>query len=100
MDAKLPNKNFFSNNFIDVSVCCCNNFCIGYNFDNIFTMQTQETQNTSNQSYFKQIKEVGTLAKQEDVTTACTCKIQFYIILALSITMFGQVMFAVLCSWN
>ena len=28
----------------------CNNFTIGYNFGNMFTMQAQETQNVSNQS--------------------------------------------------
>ena len=41
-DKNLPNKNFFSNNFkVDVfSVYCCNNFTIGYNFANIFTVQT------------------------------------------------------------
>ena len=38
MDTNLPNHNFFSGNFIlDVSsVCCCNNFSIGYTFGNIF----------------------------------------------------------------
>ena len=43
----------------------------------------------------QQIKEVGTVTKQEDVTTACTCKIQFYNILMLSISFFSLVIFAV-----
>ena len=46
----------------------------------------------------QQIKEVGAVTRQEDVTTACTCKIQFYIVWALSISIFGLVIFAVLHS--
>ena len=32
------NKNFFSDNYVvdDFSVCYCNNFSTGYNFDSIF----------------------------------------------------------------
>ena len=44
----------------------------------------------------QQIKEVCTVAKQEDVTTACTWIIKFYIILVLSISIFCLVIFAVL----
>ena len=40
-DENLPNKNFFSNGCF--SVHYCNNFITGYNFDNIFIMQTKET---------------------------------------------------------
>ena len=46
----------------------------------------------------QQIKEVGKVTKQEDVTTACTCKIQFYIIFVLNISIFGLVTFTVLHS--
>ena len=46
----------------------------------------------------EQIKEVGAVARQEDVTTAHTCKNQIYIILALSISVFGLMIFAVLHS--
>ena len=42
----------------------------------------------------QQVKEVGAVTTQEEVTTKC--KIQSYIILALTITNFGLVMFAVL----
>ena len=42
----------------------------------------------------QQIREVGAVTTQGDVTTACTCKIQFYIILALSISIFGPVISA------
>ena len=44
----------------------------------------------------QQRKEVSAVTTQEDVNVACTCKIQFYIILALSISIFGLVIFAVL----
>ena len=45
MDENLPNKNFFSNNFIvDIlPVCYCNNLIIGHSFYNILVVQTQET---------------------------------------------------------
>ena len=43
------------------------------------------------------VRELGTGTTQEEVTTACTCKIQFYIILALSISIFSLVVFAILC---
>ena len=101
-DTNLPNTNFFSNNFIvdvfSVITAYCNNFNIGYNFDNIFTMYTQETQNASNQSCFIANERSRCSNRQEDVTTTCTCKIQFYIILALSISIFTLVIFAVLHS--
>ena len=42
----------------------------------------------------QQVKEVGAVTTQEEVTTECI--IQNYIILALTVTMFGLVMFAVL----
>ena len=44
----------------------------------------------------QQVKEVGLVTTQEEVTTEC--KIQNYIILALTVTHFGLVMFAVLHS--
>ena len=44
----------------------------------------------------QQVKEVGTVTMQEEVTTEC--RIQNYIIWALTVTIFGLVMFAVLHS--
>ena len=46
----------------------------------------------------QQIEEVGKVPTQEEVTTTCTCEIQFYIILELSISLFCLVIFAVLHS--
>ena len=44
----------------------------------------------------QQIKEMGTVTRQEYVDTTCTCKIQFYIILVLNISIFSLVIFAAL----
>ena len=44
----------------------------------------------------QQVREVGTLTMQEEVTTEC--KIQIYINLALTVTIVSLVMFAVLHS--
>ena len=44
----------------------------------------------------QQVKEVGTVTTQEEVTTEC--KIQIYIILDLTVTIFSLVIFAVLHS--
>ena len=49
---------------------------------------------------FQQVREVGAVTAEEDVTMTCSCKIQFYIILALSISILGLVIFAVLHSRN
>ena len=56
-------------------------------------MQTQETKNTSNQSCLAAIREGGAVTTQGDVNTEYTCKIQFYIILALTISILGLVIF-------
>ena len=44
----------------------------------------------------QQVRELGTVTRQKEVTTECTCKIQIYIILALTVTFFGLVMFSIL----
>ena len=46
----------------------------------------------------QQLKDVGAVTKQYDVTTACTCKFQVFIILALSISIVDLVNFAFLHS--
>ena len=46
----------------------------------------------------QQVKEVGTVTTQEEVTTEC--KIQIYIIFVLTFTVFGLMMFAFLHSRN
>ena len=44
----------------------------------------------------QQIKEVGTSAIEQDTNNACNCTPQLYIILALSVSIFGLVIFAIL----
>ena len=44
----------------------------------------------------QQVKDIGAVTTQEEITTEC--KIQNYIILALTVTIFGLVMFVVLHS--
>ena len=44
----------------------------------------------------QQIKEVDTSAMKQDTNNACDCTPQFYIILALSISIIGSVIFAIL----
>ena len=46
----------------------------------------------------QQVREVGEVTAQEEVTTECICKIQIYIILTFTITILGLVIFAVLHS--
>ena len=44
----------------------------------------------------QQVKEVGTSAMKQDTNNACNCTPQFYIILDLSTSIFGLVIFAIL----
>ena len=44
----------------------------------------------------QQVREVGAVTTQKELTTESTCKIQIYIILALPVEIFGLVMFAIL----
>ena len=59
-------------------------------------MQTQETLVAS--LALQQVREASGIKTQEEVTTECTCKIKIYIILALTVTIFGLVILAALCS--
>ena len=60
-------------------------------------MQTQEMKISSNQSCFTAKKEVGMVAKQEHVSIIqdieCTCKIQWYTIIMLTLSILGIVFF-------
>ena len=44
----------------------------------------------------QQVKEVGASAMKHDTNNACNCTPQFYIILALSVSIFGLVIFTIL----
>ena len=41
----------------------------------------------------QQIKEVGVVTTQEDITVECTCKIQWHTILMLSLSLLGLMIF-------
>ena len=99
-DTNLPNKNFPSNNFIiDVFL-----FVIAIvlvlvtNLAMYLLCKHKKLRMLLTSLAFQQIKELGAVPKQEDITTACSCKIQFFIILALSVSILGLVTFAVLYS--
>ena len=96
MDTNLPNKIFFSDNFrVDVfSIHYCSNFIIGYNFGNIFTMQPQETWNTSNQSCFTANKRCRYSNNPGRCHYSMYLQNSFLKNLALSISIFGLVIFA------
>ena len=90
MDMKLPNKNFLSNNFIiDVFLFVTALISVLVTTLAIYLLcKHKKLRMLVTSLALQQIKEVGAVTKQEDVTTACTCKIQFYIILMSSISNF------------
>ena len=98
MDENLPNKNFFSSNFtVDVFLFVTEVISLLVTTLAIYLLYKHEKLRMLLTSLaLQQVREVGTLTTQEEVTTACTCKIQFYIILALSISIFGLVIYEVL----
>ena len=86
-DTNLPNKNVFSNNIIvDVFLFVTAIISLLVTTLVIYLLWKYKKLRTLVTSLaLKQIKEVDAVTRQEDVTAACTCKIQFYIILAFSI---------------
>ena len=98
MDTNLPNKDFFSNNFImDVFLFITTIISLFFTILAIYLLcKCKKLRALITSLALQQIKEVGAVTKQEDVTAACTCKIPSYIILPLSISIFGLVIFAVL----
>ena len=100
MDSNLPNKIFSSNNFIiDVFLFITATISVLVTTLAIYLLCKHKKIRTLVTSLaLQQIKEVGAVTTQEDVTTIYTCKIQFHIILALSISILGLVIFAILHS--
>ena len=100
MVTNLCNKDFFSKNFIvDVFLFVTAVISLLVTTLVIYLLCKHKKLRTLVTSLaIQQIKEVDTVTKQEEVTTACSCKIQYYIDLALSISIFGLVIFAVLHS--
>ena len=92
------NKNFFSNNYIvDVFLLVITVISLlVINLAIYLLYKHKKLRMLAASLALQQVREVGTVTTQEEVTTEC--KIQIYIILALTITIFGLVMFAVLHS--
>ena len=91
-------KNFFSNNYIvDVFLLITAVISLLVTTLTIYLLcKYKKLRMLVASLALQQVKELGTLTTQEEVTTEC--KIQNYIILALSVTIFGPAMFAVLHS--
>ena len=101
MDTNLPNKNFFSNNFIiDVFLFIIPIISVLFtNLAKYLLCKCKKLRTLVTSLALQQNKkEVGAVTTQEDVTTTCTCKIHFHIIVALCISILGLVIFAVLHS--
>ena len=96
-DMNLPNKNFLSNKCImDVFLFVTAVISVLVTTLAIYLLcKHMKLRMLVPSLALQQIKEVGTVTEWEDVTTVCTCKIHFYIILALSISIFSLVIFAV-----
>ena len=94
----LTTKNFFSNNYkVDVFLFITAVISLMVTNLSIYLLCKHKKRRMLVASLaLQQIKEKGTVTTQKEVTTEC--KIQNYIILALTVTIFSLVMFAVLFS--
>ena len=99
-DKNIPNKNFLYNNFIeDVFLFVAAIILLLVITLAIYLLSKHEKFRMLVTSLaIQRVGEVGTVTTQNDVTMTCSCKIQFYIILALGISILGLVIFAVLHS--
>ena len=97
---KLPNKNFFSNNFIiDIFLLIAAIFSLFVTTLAIYLLcKHRKLRMLVTSLALQQIRQVGAVIWQEDIPTACNCIIQFYTILELSASIFSSVIFAVLPS--
>ena len=100
MDSELPNKNFFFNSFnidvflfITVIISLLVMTLVMYILCKHMKLKMLVTSLT-----LQQIREVGAVTRQEDITSDCTCKMQWYIILMLSLSILGLVLFVILQS--
>ena len=98
MNIESPNKNFFTNNlivdifvFTGVIILAIATIIILYLLCKHNKMRTLVAS-----LVLQQVKEVGTSAMKQDTNNECNCTPQFYIILALSASIFGLVTFAIL----
>ena len=96
IDIESPNKNFFTNNLtVDIFVFTIAIISVIATMIIIYLLCKHNTLRTLVANLaLQQVKEVGTSMEQES-NNACNCTPQFYIILALSISIIGLVIFAI-----
>ena len=98
IDIDSPNKNFFTNNFI-VDICTFTRAILLTitTLIVIYVLCKHNKLRTLVASLaLQQVKEVSTLTTKQDTNNACDCTSQFYINLALSISIIGLVIFTIL----
>ena len=98
LDLKTPNKNFFTNNFIvDVFVFIIAIILVITTMIILYILCKCNKLRTLVVSLaLQQVKELSASATKQDNNNMCNCTPQFYITLALSITLIGLVIFAIL----
>ena len=98
LDLETPNKNFITNNFIvDVFMFIIATILVITTMIILYVLCKHNKLKTLVGSLaLQQVKEVSASATKQDNNYACNCTPKFYIILALSITIIGLVIFAIL----
>ena len=98
MNIESPNNNFFTNNlivdtfaFITTIILAIATIIIQY-----LLWKHNKLRTLVASLALQQVKEVGTLAMKHDTNNACNCTPKFYIILALSASLFRLVLFTFL----
>ena len=97
-DIEPSNKNFFTNNLIvDIFVFTVARISAITTIIILYLLCKDNKLRTLVASLApQQVKEVGTSVIEQDTNSACNCIPQFYIIVALSVSIFGLVIFAIL----
>ena len=98
IDTESPNKNFFTNNFIiDIFVFTIAVILTITTLIILYVLCKHNKLRTLVASLaLQQVKEVSASRTKQDTNNACDCTSQFYIILALSISIIRLVIFAIL----
>ena len=98
LDLETPNKNFFTNNFImDIFVFIIAIISVITTMIILYVLCKHNKLRTFVVSLaLQQVKEVSAWATKQEDNNMCNCTSQFFIILALSITIVGLVIFTIL----
>ena len=98
IDIESPNKNFFTNYFIvDIFVFTIAIISTITTLIILYVLCKHNTLRTLVESLaLQQVKEISTSMAKQDTNNACDSTSQFYIILALSISIIGLVIFTIL----